>query len=124
MSAFARTVGASTGFIDTYKIGAGINHQLNEDWLLQMGVSFDTSALKEKDRTTALPVDQQTRVAAGFQYDWSDSVVLGGSFVYVNLGRGEVRSPTVRGDYKHNDLFVLGLTLSYKTLPWAGKASF
>jgi long-chain fatty acid transport protein len=123
VSAFGQTVGVSTGFNDTYKIAAGINHQLRDDWLLQMGVSFDTSALKAKDRTSALPIDQQIRVAAGFQYDWSDSLVLGGSFVWANLGQGEIRSPTLRGDYKHNDVFVVGVTLSYKSLPWAGKAT-
>ena len=122
VSAFGQTVGVSTGFVDTYKVGVGVNHQLRDDWLLQAGVSFDTSALRNRNRTTAIPIDQQTRVAIGFQHDISDALLLGASFVYVNLGQGEVRTATVEGDYKHNDLFVVGLTLSYKKLPWAGRA--
>lgn len=119
-----RSVGVATGFQDTFKIGAGANYRLREDWLLQMGVMFDTSALNNNDRVTALPIDQQIRAAIGFQHDLNESLTIGGSFVYVNLGQGEVNKGTVRGDYRRNDLFVLGVTLSFKTLPWAGKLSY
>lgn len=118
-----RTVGASTGFEDTYRVSIGANYQLNESWLLQTGIQWDSSALQNGSRTTAIPIDDQIRFALGFQYDWSESLTVGGSFVYVNLGQGEVRQGTVRGDYEHNDLFVLGLTLSFKELPWAGRLS-
>lgn len=66
-------------------------------------------------------VDKQIRFAFGFQHDLSDALTLGASFVYVNLGRGEVRNANVSGKYKDNDLFVLGLMLSFKQLPWRGK---
>jgi len=118
------TIAASTGFDDTYKIGVGANYLLTEGWLLQTGLMFDTSALKNKSRTTALPVDEQIRVAFGFQHDLNDALTLGASFVYVNLGGGEVRTASVRGDYEDNDLFLLGVTLAFKRLPWSGKLSF
>lgn len=119
-----RTIGATTGFDDTYKIGVGANYQLNEKWLLQTGLMFDTSAFKNKARTTAIPVDQQIRFALGFQHDLNDAITLGASFVYVNLGDAEVRTGNVRGDYKNNDLFILGLTLAFHQLPWSGQLSF
>jgi long-chain fatty acid transport protein len=115
---------AATGFEDTYKVGFGANYRLNEDWLLQTGVMYDTSPLKNTDRTTALPIDRQIRFALGFQHQLTDWLKLGTSFVYVNLGDGKVRNPTVRGSYKDNDIFVFGLTLSFDQLPWAGKLSF
>jgi long-chain fatty acid transport protein len=118
------TIAASTGFDDTYKVGVGANYLLAEDWLLQTGLMFDTSALENKSRTTALPVDEQIRFAFGFQHDLNDAVTLGASFVYVNLGGGEVRTASVRGDYEDNDLFILGVTLAFKQLPWSGKLSF
>ena len=117
------TRGATTGFRDTYKFGLGMNYQYNEKLLLQTGFMFDTSALKNKDRIASLPVDQQFRIAAGFQYDLNASLTLGGSFVYVNLGQGEIRKPTVVGDYDDNDLFVVGMTFAFKELPWSGRLS-
>ncbi len=120
----APSVDAAVGFIDTYKIGIGANYRLTDEWLLQTGLSYDTSGLKNKDRTTALPVDEQIRIAVGAQHDLNESLTLGLSFVYVNLGQGEVRSPTVRGDYDRNNIFVLGMTLAFKELPWSGKATY
>jgi long-chain fatty acid transport protein len=118
------TTSAATGFQDTYKFGIGANYQAAEDWLIQTGVMYDTSALQNKNRITALPVDDQIRVALGAQHDWSDSLTLGLSLVYINLGQAEIRQPTVRGDYDRNHAVVLGLTLAFDTLPWSGKLSF
>jgi long-chain fatty acid transport protein len=117
-------IAATTGFKDTYKIGIGANYLVAEDWLLQTGLMFDTSALDNSSRTTAIPVDQQIRFAFGFQHDLNDAVTLGASFVYVNLGDAKVRTASVGGDYEDNDLFLLGATLTFKRLPWSGKGSF
>ncbi len=117
----ARTIDATVGFRDTYKIGVGANYRLTDDWLLQTGLMYDTSALRNKDRSAAIPIDEQVRFSVGAQHDLNDSLTLGGSFTYVNLGAGEVRNPTVVGDYKNNDLFVFGATIAFKKLPWSGK---
>jgi long-chain fatty acid transport protein len=117
----SRQVDATTGFKDTYKIGVGANYRLTDRWLLQTGLMYDTSALKNTDRSVALPVDKQVRFSLGAQHSLNDSVNLGMSFTYVNLGAAEVRNATVRGDYKDNDLFVFGATLALKRLPWSGK---
>lgn len=118
------TANATTGFKDTYKVGVGANYRLSDQWLLQTGVTYDSSALRNKDRITALPVDEQIRFALGAQHDLSESLTMGLSFVYLNLGQGEVRTATVQGDYKRNDVFVIGLNLAYKSLPWSGRLSF
>jgi long-chain fatty acid transport protein len=118
------TVNASTGFKDTYKIALGANYRLTDEWLLQTGLSYDTSGLRNTDRTTALPIDEQIRFAIGAQHDLNESLTLGLSFVYVNLGQGEVRNATVRGDYDRNNIFVFGMTVAFKELPWSGKATY
>jgi long-chain fatty acid transport protein len=115
------TTQAATGFEDTYKFGVGANYQLDAKWLLQMGVMYDTSSFNNKNRTTAIPVDDQFRVAFGFQHDWSDSTKLGLSFVYLNLGQGEVRTGNVVGDYDRNHAFVVGMTFAFDQLPWSGR---
>ncbi len=115
---------AVLGFQDTFKIGLGANYRLNEDWLLQTGLMYDSSALRNKDRTAALPIDEQIRFAFGAQHDLSDSLTLGLSFVYINLGKGEIRTASLRGDYERNHFFVFGMTLAFKELPWSGKATW
>jgi long-chain fatty acid transport protein len=115
---------AATGFRDTYKVGLGANYQVNDDWLLQTGITYDTSALQNKNRTAALPIDDQIRFALGAQYAWSDTTNLGLSFVYLNLGQGEIRQSTLRGDYKRNHAFILGLTVAFNQLPWNGKLTY
>ena len=116
-----RTVGATTGFRDTYKIAFGANYRIAPGWLLQGGLAYDTSAFANRDRTVAVPVDEQIRFAVGAQREISDSLTLGLSFVYAHLGQGEIRRPSVRGDYDKNDIFMLGGTLAFDTLPWSGK---
>jgi len=116
-----RNVSPSTGFRDTYKVSVGATYELSEGWLLQSGVGYDTSALRNRDRTTALPIDRQIRVAFGLQRQLSPSSSLALSFLYANLGQAEVRTPNVRGDYDDNELFLVGLALNFKELWWSGR---
>jgi long-chain fatty acid transport protein len=116
-----RTITAQVGWEDTYKIGVGANYRIADDWLLQTGITYDTSALKNKVRTTALPVDEQVRFSLGALYDITEATTLGLSFTYANLGQGEIRSASVRGDYEDNHLFMLGFNVAFNQLPWSGK---
>ncbi|MDJ0868484.1 MAG: outer membrane protein transport protein [Myxococcota bacterium] len=117
------TTDAATGFKDTYKGILGANYRLGEKWLIQGGVSYDTSALRSRDRTTALPVDEQIRGALGVQHRLRPNLSVGFSFVYVNMGQGTVRGETVRGDYDRNDLFLFGVNLDFGRLWWSGRAT-
>ena len=42
----------------------------------------------------------------------------------MNLGQGQVRTASISDDYEHNDIFVLGMSLAFKELPWAVGLSF
>lgn len=118
------SLSAPLGFKDTYKVLAGVHYRLRDDWLLQTGFGWDSSPLDGSDRTTALPIDQQLRFAFGAVHDLTDDIDLGLNFVYVNLGDGRVRQPTVRGKYETNHIFVLGATLSFRKLKWSGMGTF
>jgi long-chain fatty acid transport protein len=113
--------GATTvplAFDDTWRIGGGLHYHVTPEWMLQAGYSYDSSALKNKNRTTALPIDEQHRVGFGAVHQYSESLKLGVNFEWVNLGKGKVRTPNVRGSYKRNDLFFLGLTVNWGTDSW------
>jgi long-chain fatty acid transport protein len=113
----------ATGFRDTYKLGLGVTYRLTDDWLLQTGMSTDTSAVRNKDRIAALPVDRNIRAAVGAMHRVADGYDLGLNFVYINLGKGYVRTNNLRGHYQENHLFVLGFTIGANKLPWSGRAT-
>jgi long-chain fatty acid transport protein len=122
------TGGGSTAvplkFKDTWKGSIGLHYRLNKEWLLQTGFTYDTSALNDKDRTVALPVDRQTRLGFGAQYDWSESLRVGLSFEWLNLGKNRVNDAFVKGDYSTNDIFFFGFNMNWKKLPWSGWGTF
>jgi long-chain fatty acid transport protein len=107
-------------FRDTWYLGAGVHYQLNDAWTLQTGFRYDSSALKDSDRTTALPVDRQWSLGVGTLYDYSEKLRIGLSFQWTDLGNSSVDTDNVHGDYKSNDMFLFGLTLAWKKLPWSG----
>ena len=111
-------------FKDTWKGSIGMHYRLDKEWLLQTGFTYDTSALNDKDRTVAIPVDRQTRLGFGAQYEWSDSLRVGMSFEWLNLGKNKVNTQFVKGDYSTNDIFFFGFNMNWKKLPWSGWGTF
>jgi long-chain fatty acid transport protein len=107
-------------FRDTWYIGAGVHYQLNDRWTLQTGFRYDSSALKDSDRTTAFPIDRQVSVGVGALYDFSEKLRIGLSFQWTSLGNASVNTANVKGDYKSNDMFLFGATMAWKKLPWSG----
>jgi len=108
----------SLGFEDTWRIGGGIHYQLTPEWMLQTGYSYDSSALKNKNRTAALPIDEQHRLGFGAVHQLSETVRVGVTFEWVNLGSGKIRKPALRGSYKRNDLFFVGFNLNWGVKSW------
>jgi long-chain fatty acid transport protein len=111
-------------FRDTWYIGLGGYYQLNDKWRLQTGFRYDSSALKDRNRTTALPVDRSWTLAAGGLYDFSEKLGLGFAFSWTNLGNGSVNNPRVKGKYTRNEAFLFNVSLNWKKLPWSGRGTF
>jgi long-chain fatty acid transport protein len=112
------------GMKDTWKLRGGVHYQLNEKWLLQTGLSYDSSALNTNDRIAALPIDEQWRFGIGAIHDWSEHTRLSFAFEYVNLGDGKINNGTLKGDYKRNDIFFFMINVNFAKLPWDGMLSF
>jgi long-chain fatty acid transport protein len=109
---------------DTWYVGAGFGFEPCEDWLVEAGFRYDSSALKGKDRTAALPVDRVWTLGVGTRWDYSENTRLGFSFAWVDLGKGRIDNSNLKGKYRSNDLYVFGLNVSFKKLPWSGRATF
>ena len=106
------------GFDDTWRVGGGIHYQLTPEWMLQTGYSYDSSALKNKNRTAALPIDEQHRVGFGAVHQLSENLRVGASFNWVHLGAGKIRTPALRGSYERNELFFFGFNVNWGIESW------
>ena len=99
---------------DTYKFAAGVHYRPDDQWLLQLGCSYDTSPVDSDDRFPDMPIDRQIRYSMGAQYKWSENLSLGGQFVYADYGDAKIRNPLLKGDYERNDIFFLAFNLNWK----------
>jgi long-chain fatty acid transport protein len=116
--------GVPLKFRDTWYIGGGVYFKVNEKWTLQTGFRYDSSALKDSNRTTALPVDRMWTLGIGGLYDCSEKLKVGLAFSWSDLGNAPVNNPTVSGKYSRNDLFLFNVSLNWKKLPWSGRGTF
>jgi long-chain fatty acid transport protein len=103
---------------DTYRVGVGFHYRVGEPWLLRFGVNYDTSPTEAKDRTADLPVDDQLRLAAGFQNERGEKFSWGAALVYADLGDAEINSDGVLGDlvgsYRSNDYLAVAANLQWR----------
>ncbi len=105
----------STEWRDTYHFSAGVHYRPTEDWLLQAGITYDTSPVSSGDRSAYLPMDRQIRVAIGAQYQWNERVRVGGAFEYIDLGEAKINDPALlKGKYKTNRIFMAAVNLGYQ----------
>jgi long-chain fatty acid transport protein len=112
------------GFHDTWRVAFGFHYKYTDTLTLQTGISYDSSAVDDDDRITALPVDRQIRFAVGALHDYSDDIRMAFAFEWLNLGDGRVEWPNVQGDYSRNDIFFLSFNTTWKKLPWSGRGGF
>jgi long-chain fatty acid transport protein len=109
------SAGIPTEWEDTWHFSGGVHYRPTEDWLLQAGITYDTSPVTDKHRTADLPADRQIRYAVGVQHQLSDRMTVGGALVYADLGDSKIdNSATLKGEYDDNYFIAAALTFSYK----------
>lgn len=100
---------------DTFQGALGAHYKLGEPTTLLLGAAYDSSPATESNRSPALPVDGQFRLAAGIQYDINTDYTVGAAYEYANLGGANVdvtrASGRVQGDYQANSLNVFNFTV-------------
>ena len=66
-----------------------------------------------------LPVTRIYKFSTGFKYEFNENIVLGVSYMYADLGSVPVDFTAIggrlKGDYKRNDLHMVGFSLNWKT---------
>ncbi len=109
------SAGIPTEWEDTWHFSGGVHYRPAEDWLLQAGITYDTSPVTDKHRTADMPIDRQIRYAVGVQHQLSDRLSVGGALEYVDLGDAKIdNSAALKGEYKDNYFIAFALNMSYK----------
>jgi len=96
------SITTSINYQDTFHVALGNRYRLNPAWLINTGFAWDSSMLKDQDRTVSLPIGQQFRFGLGAE--WQASQKLNVAFSYelayggdlpVNQNRGPLAGAVV-----------------------------
>jgi long-chain fatty acid transport protein len=71
---------------DTFHGAVGAQFRAAEKWLFSGGVAYDSSAVKDEDRTVTLPMGESWRFGLGAQYQLSEAVNLGAAYTLLWAG--------------------------------------
>ena len=114
-------------FKDTYRVGLGTTYQLNDQWMLRLGVAFDKGAVPDAaSRTMTVPDNDRTWLAIGAKWKINPkaSLDIGYAHLFVkdaSTARNVYRDTnetqlmqTVRGNFKTSaDMFSLQLNYAF-----------
>jgi long-chain fatty acid transport protein len=115
----SRKATANLNYDDTWGFALGTRYKFADDWSWSLGFAFDTSPVSKKERSPALPLDQQIRVGTGVQYALSDRITIGTAYEYLNLGEADISrsrplAGTLQGNYATNEIHFFNATLGWK----------
>ncbi len=104
---------------DTNFFAIGTTYQMDPQWRLRLGLAFDQTAVKRKDRTPRIPDSDRVWYSVGLSYQYSDNLSFDGAFTYISAKDATVDladTSTQRGVYAeyNNSVKLFGLSLNYK----------
>ncbi len=107
----SRTV--DRNYQDTWHLSIGAQNQLSPKLRWNMGVAYDSSAVKDKDRTVDNPMNETWRLATGLNYKLAEDMDVNLSYTLVWLGDMDVKQTkrsgeTLSGNYPNSALHILG----------------
>lgn len=73
-------------FEDTYHVGAGGQFRLNPAWLLNAGFAYDTSMVKDANRSVALPVGESYKFGLGAEWQPKGTYIVGFNYEFTWSG--------------------------------------
>ena len=107
-------------FQDTWHTALGARYRLDPRWSVSAGVAYDSSPVKNSDRSIVLPLDRQYRYALGVQYDLRKDLTLGAAYEYMDAGSAPVNQTggalkgDLKGDLKDDVFHIVALSANWK----------
>ncbi|MEA3278942.1 MAG: outer membrane protein transport protein [Pseudomonadota bacterium] len=112
-----RVIVSDRNWDDTWHAGVAAVRPLSEKSFVSVGVSYESSPVKDAYRTLDFPVDEQWKLSASYAWKQKDNLAfsLGATLIFVGDAALEqtAQRVTVRGDYDTNMLAIFGGTLRY-----------
>ena len=114
-----RSLITDLNYQDTWHVAFGTQYRMNPAWVLSTGFAYDSSMVKDKDRSLALPVGETYKFGFGAQWQASSSINLGFSYELTWIGDLPVdqnRGPLagrVAGDFKNTTLNFFALSVTW-----------
>nr|CDQ34060.1 Outer membrane protein P1 precursor [Virgibacillus halodenitrificans] len=105
---------ADRHYQDTWHVSVGAQRQIHRKLRWNMGIAYDSSAVKSSDRTLDNPMNEAWRLATGINYRWDDQLNLILNYTFIYLGDMDVdqtqrlSGQRVSGEYSNAYLNVIG----------------
>jgi long-chain fatty acid transport protein len=109
-------------FKNSWRMGVGLEYQLNQPWLLRTGIAYDTAPVQDSFRTPRLPDNDRIWLSIGARYQpaptwWLD---FGYTYIWVDDASSNLRPTGLEafrgnlvGTYKAN-VQILGAQASFR----------
>jgi long-chain fatty acid transport protein len=116
----SRSTTADANFQDTWHTALGARYRLDPRWSVSAGFAYDSSPVKNSDRSIVLPLDRQYRYAVGLQYDLRKDLTLGAAYEYMDAGSAPVNQTggplkgDLKGDLKNDVFHIVALSANWK----------
>jgi len=119
-SANPKSLTTSLDYQDTWHGAFGVQYKPEPQWKFTTGLAYDSSMIKDENRTVTLPVDAAWRWGIGTQYELSKAVTLGLAYELIYFGDMSVNQQggplrgSISGTYDSAMFHVVALSLNWK----------
>ncbi|MDV2857846.1 MULTISPECIES: outer membrane protein transport protein [Oceanimonas] len=100
-------------FNNSWRVSAGLTHQLNDQWTLRGGLAYDQSPVPEATRSISIPDVDRTWYTLGATYAVSQNLSVDAAFAFLDGGKVDV----VEDGFAFTsggDAYLMGLQMNYQ----------
>ena len=119
-SSLSKSTSVDANFQDTWHTALGARYRLNPLWAVSAGFAYDSSPVRNADRSIVLPLDRQYRYGLGLTYDWRKNITFGAAYEYMDAGSapvdqtGGAMKGDLKGRFKDDAFNILALNVNWK----------
>ncbi len=104
---------------DTDFFALGASYQIDNQWKLRLGMAYDQTAVKKKDRTIRIPDSDRLWYSAGLGYQYNENLSFDMAYTYIQAKKASVDTAsdaTHRGVYAeyNNSIKLWGVSATYR----------
>jgi long-chain fatty acid transport protein len=112
------------GLRNTWNVAIGLRHRVDPRWTLATGIAYDSDPSANGTMPIYFPVAEQLRLAAGVDYEFSETLLLRAALSVISQGDVRIAQDAypvplpgiapVTGSISDSRIYVLGFTADYR----------